>query len=183
MTNYIIGIDGGIKGYISLINDKEEIIKLCAMPIIKGDRNTYDINGIVNIFNDFLEIIKHDFKPPMENFTISHDDLKKNYIKCILEKAQPRFTDGRKQSFSTGYCYGVMQAILTTLSIPYEIISPKTWQKEILKDTGDDTKQASILYCKRKYPNFSFKSTERCTTENDNMTDSVNIGLYGIRKV
>ena len=163
MTNFIMGIDGGNKGGIVLMGSDEAIIKKWIMPIIKGDKNTYDIKEIVNIF----EIIQH---------------MSNNDVKCILEKAHARFVSGKTQCFTTGYCYGVMQGILTALNIPYEIVDPKVWQKEILKNTGGDTKQASILFITKKYPNENWKESDRCKKYHDGLTDAACIALYGVRQ-
>jgi Holliday junction resolvasome RuvABC endonuclease subunit len=160
----IIGIDNGLKGGIVVIDNNQKIIKKYIMPIIQGERNVYDISEIVKIFNEIKYLC----------------EFKKVNCIAILEKAHARFVSGKAQCFSTGYCYGVIQGILSSFNIPYKIVSPQQWQKYILKDTNGDTKQQSILYVTKLYPNENWKESDRCKKYHDGLTDACCLALYGL---
>jgi hypothetical protein len=64
----------------------------------------------------------------------------------------------------------------------FELIEPKTWQKEIFKGlNAADTKQVSIMFCKRKYPSVDFGKYGKPFI--DGLTDATCIALYGKRKL
>lgn len=151
-----IGIDNGINGAISVLDEDKEIIEKIIMPTIGKGRKEYNLPEIFK----FLEKYSKDSK-------------------CILEKAQPRFRDGSKQAFKTGYGFGVMEMALTALKIPYIIVTPQAWQKQILKGINcADTKKASALYCTRRYPNEDFTPTLRAKKIHDGLTDATCIAGY-----
>lgn len=154
---YFIGIDNGVNGGIVVLDRHHTIIDKIVMPVFGGSKKEYDIQSI----QSFLEKYINSF--------------------AILEKAQPQFRDGKKQAFKTGYGYGVMQGILTALKIPFQIEAPKTWQSKVFKglDT-DDTKIASILFCKRKWPREDWTPTERSKKPHDGMTDAACMAYYGV---
>lgn len=159
-----VGIDNGLNGGIVVVNDKEEIVFKLIMPIIKGERKTYDLKELGEL---------------LESYT--PHNLNEECL-FIVEKAHARFVSGAAQSFSTGYCYGIIQGMLSVLGLSYVIVDPKIWQKDILGPVSDDTKQASILYVTKKYPNENFKASERCSKYHDGLTDACCLALYGCRK-
>lgn len=149
---YIIGIDPGINGGLCVLKH-DKIIEKIVMPLVGKE---YDAQSIFK----FLKKYKNS--------------------KVILEKSQPQFRDGRKQAFKTGYGYGLLQGIITTLEIPYEIVMPKMWQKRVFEGLPhNDTKVASIMFCKRKYPLEDWTPTERSQKIHDGLTDAACIACYG----
>jgi hypothetical protein len=158
MYNYYIGIDNGINGGIIVLDSKQNIISKHIMPVLGKTKKEYDIN-----------VIKYLLDRYNDNSLI------------ILEKAQPQFRDGRKQAFKTGYGYGVLQGVLTALNISFQIVSPKIWQKKIFEGLqSDDTKTASIMFCKRKWPKEDWTATERSTKYHDGLTDAACMAYYGV---
>ena len=152
-----IGIDNGLKGGIIVLDEKQKVIASHVMPVIGTTKKEYDIQAITKIL-------------------LSHN----TDVICMLEKAQPQFRDGGKQAFKTGYGYGVMQGLLTALNIPFQIIPPKKWQKIVFDGLNQtDTKLASALFCKRKWPLVGWKATQRCTTDHDGLTDAACIAYFG----
>lgn len=157
-----VGIDNGLAGGIVAIKEGKILLKR-VMPIIKGDRNEYDIAEIINIF---IELTGQKYP---------NDD-----ILVILEKAQITPIAGKNSCFSMGYCFGMMQGLLTALNIPFRIVHAKTWQKEVLRDiNGNDTKQRSIIFCQRMFPNEDFKATDKCTKVHDGLTDACCMAYFG----
>lgn len=157
-----VSVDNGYHGGVAVLSESEEILDLYPMPIIKKDKTEYNIPGINEMFSEIF--LKH-----------SCDE-----VHVFLEKAHPRPISGNKQCFITGFGYGIIQAILTSNAQGFELIEPKMWQKEIFKGLNmDDTKQASIMYCKRKYPTTKFEQYGKPFT--DGLTDATCIALYGKR--
>ena len=158
---YYIGIDNGLSGGITVIDENQNIISSVVMPVIKGKKTEYDIREIVNIFNTFAE--------PCNVFV-------------ALEKSHVRPISGKRACFMTGFGYGVMQGIIESLSFSYEIVSPNEWMKDILKGQDTKDKKGSVLWCKRKYPNEQWTATDRCKKIHDGMTDSCALAVYCYRR-
>jgi len=158
-----IGIDNGLNGGIVAIDENQNIIKKYIMPVIKiGNKNEFDVQKIADIF------VKCSIHQPR--------------IYVCLEHAHVRPISGKRACFTTGFCFGLMQGILETLDISYEIVNPKVWQKDIFQGTVSDTKQASIIFCQRKWPNEDWTATERSKKSHDGMTDAACMALYCYRK-
>lgn len=153
----IIGIDGGLNGAITVLDDDKKIVEKQVMPTIKGSGNKkfFDLNNL----KTFLK--------------------KYSNARVILEKAQPHFRDGKKQAFKTGYGFGALEGLLTGLDMSYVLVSPKEWQRHIFKGMGKDTKTNSILYCKKRFPKEDWTATKRSKKEHDGLTDSACIAIYG----
>lgn len=78
--------------------------------------------------------------------------------------------------------YMLWRGILTGLRIPYVVVPPQTWQKEMLAGMPKgDTKTSGILVAQRLWPDEPFRRTERCTTPHDGMTDAALIAEFGRR--
>jgi len=159
MKKYYIAIDNGVSGGIVVLDNNQNIVEKNVMPVIGKSRKEYDINVLKDILYKYKE----------NSF-------------CVLEKAQPHYRDGRKQAFKTGFGYGIMQALLIALQIPHQIISPKTWQKKVFKGLrSKNTKTASIMFCKRKWPKEDWTPTKRSRKCHDGMTDAACMAYYGVQ--
>ena len=151
-----IGIDNGISGAIVILDKNLNIIKKHIMPTIGTGRKEYDLISIKKILLEYKDSTVY------------------------LEKAQPRFRDGSKQAFKTGYGYGAIEGILCALELSYIIVSPKTWQKKLFEGLNStDTKQSSLLFCHRKWPTEDWTPTERSQKAHDGLTDAACIAYYG----
>lgn len=151
-----------MSGGIVVIDETQKIISKYIMPVIKGQKTEYDILNLVNIFINIKQLNKKIF--------------------VVLEKSHVRPISGKRACFMTGFGYGVLQGILSSLQISYEIVSPNDWQKEILKgmNTGD-TKKDSIMFCKRKWPDECWTATERSKKEHDGLCDAAGMAIYCYR--
>ena len=155
----IVGIDNGFNGGLVCIEDGRVIGKL-TMPVIDLDtgKHAYDIPFIIQSFESW--------KPDL----------------AILEKAQPYPKQGGVSNYSIGLGYGIMQGVLSTLKIPFEVVHPKTWQKSIFNGLPhEDTKAASALFCLRRWPTVDWRKTERCKKVHDGLTDAACLSEYGFR--
>lgn len=157
-----IGIDNGLDGGIVAINNKQEIIGKWIMPTIKlKKRREFDVRRITEIFEELVRMSRGMY--------------------VVLEKAHVRPISGKVQCFTTGFGYGMFQGILGTLQTSYEIVQPKLWQKELLKGLSSDTKEASIMFCKHKWPKEDWTPTEKSRKPHDGLTDAAAMALYCYR--
>lgn len=74
------------------------------------------------------------------------------------------------------------QGLLVGMGIPYEVISPRYWQKVMLANVNtEDTKLASILVAKRIWPKEDWRKSQRATKDDHGLTDAALIGEFGRR--
>jgi hypothetical protein len=159
MTSYI-GIDIGLDGAISVINEEQKIKQIIIMPIVKGVKKLYDLHEIVKIIRKLQ----------------SEDD-----VFMVIEKPTPRPIISCSANFMLGGGLFLFEAIAATLNISYQVVTARTWQKDLLKGLSKDTKTASIMFCKRKWPYTNLKKNERCRKDHDGISDSLCIALYCYR--
>jgi len=159
---WFVGVDNGLNGGIVVINERENIIMKGPMPTFSGTKKEFDVQKI----SEFMRRVK---------------DLEEE-VYVFIEEARVQPVSGKRASFTTGFCYGLFQGICSALNLSYEIVAPKTWQKELLKGLATDTKVASIMFCSKKYPKEDWTATDRSKKSHDGMTDATCIALYGKRK-
>lgn len=168
-----IGIDVGSKGFITLNTGSD----LHYYSIEEND--AYQLS---NILRDIKE--KHP-----------------NVI-CAMEEVHAIFGSSAKSTFAFGEINGILKGLLMAMKIPYHLVQPKTWQKEmwdnkdlvisyknVVKKDGSvttkkevNTKQTSINAAKRIFPNEDFRKNVRCKNIDDNKVDSLLICEYARRK-
>lgn len=167
-----MAIDPGVKGYISVQR--------------KGEFSFYSIAD-----NDLHQLAKI-----IENIRLSNTNLV-----CVMEQIHAIFGSSAKATFSFGEIYGQLQGLLIANKIPYVLVQPKTWQKEMWtnadmvinykkinvkgKETTQkeiDTKKTSINAAKRLFPHIDFRKSERCKNIDDNKVDATLMSEYARRK-
>ena len=75
-----------------------------------------------------------------------------------------------------------MKTFLDLKEIPYQLVRPQKWQKQLFQGMiVKDTKIASAEWCKRKYPKYDFRRTQRCKIPHDGKTDSCCIANYALK--
>jgi len=161
-----IGIDNGISGSIAAIEFSEgvrpKVVTCRLMPTITVGKNEYIDEAV--LWQDLRE------------FAASYSDV---IVSFEIGQRNPLF--GTKGNFSNGYSYGVIKTIVRLSGLRHIEVNPKTWQKVIFKDIkGSDmsTKDASIEYCRRMFPEQTLLPTPRCTKKNDGMADALCIASY-----
>ena len=157
--NYI-GIDPGLRGGIALIQDNKKIVVI-PMPLI-GPKD-YDVQIMSSIFL----VMKESGIP----------------ILATIEKQQAMPGQGLSSTLKTGIGFGLLIGLLTALEIPFQVIPPQKWQKNLFVGlpVKQDTKDKSAIIAKRLFPGVDFKRTDRCTTLSDGLTDAACIAEYGRR--
>lgn len=147
----IVGIDPGLSGGIAIWSGGN-LSEAFAMPVIKGAG--LNLHQIAN--------------------ALDNADL------VVIEKATAMPGQGVTSMFSFGLVYGVLQGLCAGKKIPFEIVTPQSWKKQILAGTQKD-KAAAIDYCTRNYPNISL-IPEGCRKPRDGIADAICILLYGVIK-
>jgi hypothetical protein len=159
MAHYV-GIDNGLSGAIAVLDEEQNVKFKFVMPVMKGKKTEYDVWALAGIFQTLKSLGK---------------------IYVVLEKAAVRPVSGKRACFMTGGGYYLMQGILSALVISYEIVQPRLWQKELLKGLHKDTKTASIMFCKRKWPEIDLTPTEKARKPHDGIADALCMALYCYR--
>ena len=164
-NKFYIGIDPGISGGITCLWDNGGIHKKLVMPIIKvGKRNRLDGKAI----SRWLRSIANEEEIRM----------------IALEEQRPMHKAGEVATFGMGRGYGMLEGILVGLDLPYELIRPVDWQKEMFKGKPKgNTKAYSKEVAQQLFPKEDFKKSDRCTNLHDGLTDSVLIAEYIRRKI
>ena len=150
-----IGIDPGQKGGYALIIAKEE----------KIDNGVYVYPWDDNEFPAKMRGIKHLADNPI-------------MVACV-EKVGARPGQGTVSMFNFGKSAGYIEGVLSALGIPYQLVPPNKWKKEFSL-IGQD-KQASIVTCRKLFPELDLKRTERCRTDSDGKAEATLLAEYARR--
>jgi hypothetical protein len=178
MSKTYIGIDPGDKGYISVQKD--------------SDFSFFSIKD-----NDLYQLGKI-----MADIRANNDNLV-----CVIEDIHAVFGVSAASTFSFGFNKGYLIGLLAANNIPYVLVQPKVWQKEMwgnsdmvmtyknikIKDRGKDTykevtrrqvntKETSMNAAKRLFPNIDFRRTTKCKNLDDNKVDATLMSEYARRK-
>ena len=172
MDKAYLGIDVGSKGFISMQKDG------CWTHYSIEDNDLYQLSNIMR------EIREHN-----------------NDIACVIEDVHAIFGSSAKATFAFGFNKGYLIGLLAANNIPYTLIQPKEWQKEMwgnsdmvvnykevtikgVKKTKKEvnTKQTSINACKRLFPTLDLRKSERSKKIDDNKVDSILMAEYARRK-
>ena len=166
-----VGIDPGAKGFITAV--------------VNGNHDFLSIsdNNVIEI-NKYLASLKS-----------------QGEVVAIMEEVHAIFGSSAKATFSFGEIFGLLKGLLIANTIPYHLIPPKTWQKEIWANPDMvvvykqvvvkgkattrkevNTKATSLNAALRLFPDVDFRKTERCKKPDDNKVDSLLIAEYGRRK-
>jgi len=137
-----IGIDNGVSGTIGWTDGVT--YGQIKTPVFKQQNYTKAKGNISRIDHCYLmNWLKH---------------LKTNSTFVVIER--PMVNPGRfKASISAVRALESTQLILETLSLPYQFVDSKEWQKEMLAKgiKGDELKKASIQVAKRLFPTVECK--------------------------
>ena len=103
-------------------------------------------------------------------------------IYATIEKQQAMPLQGRTSVFSIGGGFMLWKMGATMLDIPYTVVHPRTWKKEMLRDVpGTDQKGRSIIAAQRLFPDVSLLRTKRSRKPDHNIAEALLIMEYGRR--
>jgi hypothetical protein len=160
-TERFIGLDPGLHGGIALIGGKEPFVQNTPIFSIKTGKKMktyYDMPIIKQILQDLA--------PDM----------------VCLEKSQAYPDQGSVSNWSTGYGYGLWQGILVGMGIKFQIVHPRTWQKEFFFGMSGDSKALSYTVACQLFPEYTKFLTGPRGGKLDGCSDSLLLAEWGRRK-
>ena len=113
-------------------------------------------------------------------YKTSFCDILRTELRVVVERlfARPGKLSSAKANFELGRCMGELETMLSMCGIPFQEVTPQTWQKEF-GISGD--KQTHIDCAKRLFPGVSLKRSERCVKDFDGVADALLMAEYARR--
>ena len=151
----IIGIDPGINGAISIIENKKIIEVYDTPTMIDGKKNKRQINGaqVTNIFKERLNGEKE--------------------VVVVVEQVNAMPGQGVTSMFNFGQSFGVIKGICAALNLPIYFVRPTKWKKHFnLIKTNKDASRTKVI---EVYPEISSKLHRK---KDSNRADAILIALY-----
>ena len=151
----IIGIDPGVSGAISVLENKK-VIDIFEMPtMIDGKKNKKQVNG-----SQITNIIKEEIN-------------KKKEIIVVVEHVNAMPGQGVTSMFNFGQSFGVLKGICAALSLPIYFVRPTKWKKYFnLIKTNKDASRTKVI---EAYPEISSKLSRK---KDSNKADAILIARY-----
>ena len=151
----IIGIDPGVSGGISILENKK-VIEVYDMPtMIDGKKNKRQVNGaqVANIIKEKL------------------GDNKETVV--VVEQVNAMPGQGVTSMFNFGQSFGVIKGICSALSLPIYFVRPTKWKRHfnLIKTNKDASRTKAIEI----YPGISHKISRK---KDSNKADAILIARY-----
>ena len=151
----IFGIDPGVSGAISILENKK-VIEVYDMPtMIDGKKNKRQINGsqVTNIIKERL--------------------IDGKEIIVVVEQVNAMPGQGVTSMFNFGQSFGVIKGICAALNLPIYFVRPAKWKKHFnLIKTNKDASRTKVI---EVYPEISSKLHRK---KDSNRADAILIALY-----
>tara|TARA_B100001123_G_scaffold90945_1_gene104633 strand:- start:2466 stop:2945 length:480 start_codon:yes stop_codon:yes gene_type:complete len=151
----IIGIDPGINGAISIVENKK-ILEVHDTPtMIDGKKNKRQINGaqVTNIIKEVLN---------------GNEE-----VVVVVEHVNAMPGQGVTSMFNFGQSFGVIKGICAALSVPIYFVRPSKWKKHFnLIKTNKDASRTKVI---EAYPDIASKLHRK---KDSNRADAILIALY-----
>ena len=151
----IFGIDPGISGAISILENKK-VIEIFDMPtMIDGKKNKRQING-----SQVTNIIKERLNDGKE-------------IIVVVEQVNAMPGQGVTSMFNFGQSLGVLKGICAALKLPIYFVRPVKWKKYFnLIKTNKDASRTKVIEI------FPYISSKLSRKKDSNKADSILIAKY-----
>ena len=151
----IFGIDPGVSGAISVLENKK-VIEVFDMPtMIDGKKNKKQVNGaeVTNIINKEL---------------VNEKD-----INVVIEHVSAMPGQGVTSMFNFGQSFGVLKGICAALKLPVHFIRPVKWKKHFnLINTEKDASRTKVI---EVFPYISSKISKK---KDANKADAILIARF-----
>ena len=151
----IIGIDPGISGAISVIENKKILEVYDTPTMIDGKKNKRQINSaqVTNIIKERLNTEKE--------------------VIVVVEHVNAMPGQGVTSMFNFGQSFGVIKGICAALSVPIYFVRPTKWKKHFnLIKTNKDASRTKVI---EAFPEISNKLHRK---KDSNRADAILIALY-----
>ena len=156
------GIDNGVSGSFAILSEDGKVQAFFKPPTVSGQDYTQKIQNVTRIVTTRLKELLSPYR-----------DAK---IMCFLERPMINATRFRA-SLSAIRAFEATLIVLDDLSLPYDFVDSKAWQKALLPaglKGSDELKKASLDVGKRLFPSIDFKGLKDA--------DSLLIAEYQRRK-
>jgi crossover junction endodeoxyribonuclease RuvC len=151
----IIGVDPGISGAISILENKKIIEVYDTPTMIEGKKNKRQINGA-----QVANIIKERINDEKE-------------VVVVVEHVNAMPGQGVTSMFNFGQSFGVIKGICAALNLPIYFVRPTKWKKHFnLIKTNKDASRTKVI---EAYPEISSKLHRK---KDSNRADAILIALY-----
>ena len=151
----IFGIDPGVSGAISVLENKK-VIEVFDMPtMIDGKKNKRQVNGaqVTNIIKEKLDSDKE--------------------ILVVVEHVNAMPGQGVTSMFNFGQSFGVIKGISSALSLPIYFVRPTKWKKHFnLIKTNKDASRTKVI---EVYPEISNQLSRK---KDSNKADAILIARF-----
>jgi hypothetical protein len=178
-----VGIDPGKKGYVVALKPNG-VLESWPVPLKggeedDGDYGDYDLPGVISIVAQFARW---------------------DVAGVMLERQQPAYrAPGQEKvynnlvraSFMIGYGFALWETALTAFNIPYDLVMPGVWKKQMgltapkevteRSERAKATKGNSVALASSLWPKHDFKRTPRCKPSPD-QCEAALLAEYGRRK-
>ena len=151
----IIGVDPGISGAISIIENKKILEVYDTPTMIDGKKNKRQINSaqVTNIIKERLN--------------------KEKEVVVVVEQVNAMPGQGVTSMFNFGQSFGVIKGICAALGLPIYFVRPTKWKKHFnLIKTNKDASRTKVI---EAYPEISSKLHRK---KDSNRADAILIALY-----
>ena len=151
----IIGIDPGISGAISIVEDKKILEVYDTPTMIEGKKNKRQVNSaqVTNIIKERLNSEKK--------------------VIVVVEHVNAMPGQGVTSMFNFGQSFGVIKGICAALGLPIYFVRPTKWKKHFnLIKTNKDASRTKVI---ETYPEISNKLHRK---KDSNRADAILIALY-----
>ena len=151
----IIGIDPGVSGAISVLENKK-VVEIFDMPtMIDGKKNKKQVNGaqVTNIIKNTLNLYKE--------------------IVVVVEHVNAMPGQGVTSMFNFGQSFGVIKGVCSALNVPIYFVRPTKRKKYInLIKTNKDASRTKVIQI---YPEISSQISRK---KDSNKADAILIARY-----
>ena len=151
----IFGIDPGVSGAISVLENKKVLEIYDMTTMIDGKKNKKQVNGaqVTNIIKERLN--------------------DKKEVVIVVEHVNAMPGQGVTSMFNFGQSFGVIKGVSSALNLPIYFIRPTKWKKYFnLIKTNKDASRTKVIQI---YPEISNKISRK---KDSNKADAILIARY-----
>ena len=151
----IFGIDPGVSGAISILENKKVIEAIDMPTMIDGKKNKRQVNG-AQVSNIIKERLNNDKE-----------------VIIVVEHVNAMPGQGVTSMFNFGESFGVIKGICSALNLPIYFVRPAKWKKHF--NLIKTNKEASRTKAIQIYPEISNKLSRK---KDSNKADAILIARY-----
>jgi len=151
----IFGIDPGVSGAISILENKKVIEAIDMPTMIDGKKNKRQVNG-AQVSNIIKERLNNDKE-----------------VIIVVEHVNAMPGQGVTSMFNFGQSFGVIKGICSALNLPIYFVRPAKWKKHF--NLIKTNKEASRTKAIQIYPEISNKLSRK---KDSNKADAILIARY-----